>query len=86
MIYHAHDWQNFKVLKYRGMEHKMEWGCWAITEGFIALEKALSQTAGKYCFGDSVTLADLCLVPQVYNANRYELVIILIVISCQVQG
>ena len=28
--------------------------------------------AGRYCVGDEVTLADLCLVPQVYNARRYD--------------
>jgi maleylacetoacetate isomerase len=32
----------------------------------------LRQTAGKYSYGDTVTLADLCLVPQVYNANRFK--------------
>ena len=29
--------------------------------------------AGRYCVGDEVTMADLCLVPQVYSARRYEL-------------
>ena len=27
---------------------------------------------GPYCFGDQVTLADLCLIPQLYNATRWE--------------
>ena len=31
----------------------------------------LSHTAGKYSVGDSITFADLCLVPQVYNAVRF---------------
>lgn len=53
------------------MEQKGEWGRWAINHGFAALEAALSKTAGKYCFGDQVTIADLCLIPQVYNANRF---------------
>lgn len=38
---------------------------------FTALEKRLEQTAGDYCFGDTVTLADICLVPQVYSAERF---------------
>jgi len=32
----------------------------------------VKQTAGKYCIGDTVTLADICLVPQMANARRYE--------------
>eukprot|EP00941_MAST-03F_sp_MAST-3F-sp1_P005465 g5465.t1 len=51
---------------------KMEWGKWVIEFGFTALEAQLKKTSGKYCFGDSVTMADLCLVPQVYNANRFK--------------
>ena len=35
-----------------------------------ALERLLQSTAGKYCVGDEVTQADVCLVPQVYNAYR----------------
>jgi glutathione S-transferase len=31
----------------------------------------LAKTAGKYCFGDEVTLADVFLAPQVYNARRW---------------
>ncbi|KAG5462145.1 MAG: hypothetical protein BJ554DRAFT_5559 [Olpidium bornovanus] len=36
-----------------------------------ALEAQLARTAGRYCFGDSVTQADVCLVPQVYGAKRW---------------
>ena len=31
----------------------------------------LVKTAGKYCFKDQITFADICLVPQVYNALRF---------------
>ena len=31
------------------------------------------KTAGSYCVGDEISIADLALVPQVYNANRYTL-------------
>ena len=36
------------------------------------LEAVLLGTAGKYCVGDTITMADLCLVPQVYNARRFK--------------
>lgn len=38
---------------------------------FSAIERRLAHTAGSYCFGDQVTLADVCLIPQVYNAQRF---------------
>ncbi|KAH6593062.1 hypothetical protein BASA50_007644 [Batrachochytrium salamandrivorans] len=37
----------------------------------LRLEQVLQKTVGKYCFGDDVTLADVCLVPQVFNAKRW---------------
>ncbi|RWS05917.1 maleylacetoacetate isomerase 2-like protein [Dinothrombium tinctorium] len=43
-----------------------------ISDRFRCLETLLKQTSGKYCFGDQITLADLCLVPQVYNAYRFS--------------
>ncbi|CAH0520162.1 unnamed protein product [Peronospora belbahrii] len=50
---------------------KQQWGRYWIERGFQALEVELVKTAGVYCFGDKVTLADLYLQPQVYNANRF---------------
>lgn len=53
---------------------KDEWKKWAdrsISRGFAALESIFAETAGKYCFGDEVTFADACLVPQVTNAHRF---------------
>lgn len=35
------------------------------------LEASLAKTAGRFCVGDDVTMADLCLIPQVYNAKRF---------------
>ncbi|KAK7074268.1 Glutathione S-transferase zeta-1 [Halocaridina rubra] len=64
--------QNLSVLKKIGDEKKMEWAQFHINKGFIALEETLSKSAGKYCVGDEVSLADCCLVPQVYNANRFQ--------------
>lgn len=43
-----------------------------ISEGLTALETMLDHPAtGRFCHGDSVTMADLCLLPQTYNANRW---------------
>jgi maleylpyruvate isomerase len=44
-----------------------------IEQGFAALEAMLgSGHAQRFCYGDRPTLADICLVPQVYNARRYD--------------
>lgn len=43
-----------------------------ISNAFDAYEQRLQQWAGEFSYGDSVTLADVCLVPQVYNALRFE--------------
>lgn len=37
------------------------------------LERLVAGTAGKYCVGDEVSIADVCLVPQMFNARRFEL-------------
>jgi maleylacetoacetate isomerase len=63
--------QNLRILKAVGPERKDEWGRSMIEFGFDALERLMQQTAGKYCVGDSVSIADCCLVPQVYNAHRF---------------
>ncbi|XP_025912943.1 maleylacetoacetate isomerase isoform X4 [Apteryx rowi] len=63
--------QNLSILQRMG-EKKMEWAQQCITSGFQALEQILQHTAGRYCVGDEVSMADLCLVPQVFNAERYK--------------
>lgn len=49
-----------------------EWCRFFINRGFKALEAVLQPIVGKYCFGDQITLADVCLIPQVFNAHRYK--------------
>jgi maleylacetoacetate isomerase len=74
-----HPLNNLRVLQ--RLEHRLglderEIGAWYrhwLNEGFAALEGQLKTTAGRYAFGDAPTLADICLVPQVYNAKRYRL-------------
>lgn len=52
-------------------EQVNHWAKSFIDAGFRALEKRLATRSGKYCYGYAVTLADVCLVPQVYNALRF---------------
>ena len=54
-------------------EQSQQWTEGWIKKGFAATESRLKSTAGKYCFGYTVTLADLCLIPQVYNAKRFNI-------------
>lgn len=46
-------------------------GRW-ITDGFTALETMVARHGAGYAFGETPTLADCCLVPQVYNAERFR--------------
>lgn len=50
------------------------WYAHWVTEGFRSLEGYLAETRlhGAYCCGDGVTMADICLVPQVFNAARFD--------------
>lgn len=68
---------NLRVLNYLQSEYgvdqagKATWARHWIDKAFSGIEKRLQSTAAEYCFGFDVTLADVCLVPQVYNANRF---------------
>jgi maleylacetoacetate isomerase len=72
-----HPVNNLRVLKRLtalGIEQaeRDEWYRHWIREGFDALEALAAPRAGRFLFGDSVTTADICLVPQIYNARRFE--------------
>src|SRR5690606_36114740 len=74
-----HPLNNLRVLKYLTnelgiTEHaKLAWYHHWIAEGFAALEAILAQSpaTGRFCHGDTPTLADVFLVPQVFNAERF---------------
>ncbi len=54
-------------------EAKAKWVRLWSQRGFSAMEQRLQTQAGKYCFDFDVSLADVCLVPQVYAAKRFGL-------------
>ncbi|TAN07250.1 MAG: maleylacetoacetate isomerase [Rhodanobacteraceae bacterium] len=70
---------NLRVLQYlqrelgASDEQKHAWSQHWIKLGFDAIEAVLAarDTPGKFCEGDTPTLADCCLIPQVYNARRF---------------
>jgi maleylpyruvate isomerase len=55
---------------------KTKWHYNWVKQGFDAIEKLLEKSkyrTGPYCCGDHVSIADICLVAQVYDARRYEI-------------
>ncbi len=75
-----HPLNNLRVLYYLmhtlgvSEEAKDAWYRHWIEIGFDGLEATLTREgkAGRFCFGDTPTLADICLVPQVFNAQRFQ--------------
>lgn len=53
-------------------EQVHQWYCTWVARGFGAIERSLASTMGRCCFGDDPTLADVCLIPQVFNAYRFK--------------
>lgn len=74
----VHPLNNLRVLKYltgpleQEEEAKNQWIAHWVGEGFAALESIAADRAGRFLFGDSPTLADICLVPQMFNARRFN--------------
>lgn len=67
--------QNLSVLKYIENEtqsEKKEWAKYWIEQGLKSCEAFLKSRAKLFCFGDKLSLADLFLVPQIYNAKRFK--------------
>ena len=75
-----HPLNNLRVLRYLksplGMDDnaRQVWSQHWIAAGFTAIERTLIERApmGRYCYGDTPTMADCCLIPQVFNALRVE--------------
>ena len=77
-----HPLNNLRVLRYLHAplqieeERRNDWARHWISLGFTAIEHTLARSgalASGYCFGDAPTLADCCLIPQVFNARRISL-------------
>ena len=75
-----HPLNNLRVMQYLEREldapqgKRDQWMQHWMEEGFRAFEALLADhpSTGAYCEGDAPTLADICLVPQVYNARRFD--------------
>lgn len=75
-----HPLQNLRVLKYLtgklgvSEETKTHWIHHWLSEGLTALEADLSRTPtrGRFCFGDTPSMADCALVPQMFSAARFN--------------
>ena len=73
-----HPLNNLRVLKYlsgplgQDEETRNAWYSHWVSEGLAALEAAAAPRAGSFMFGDAPTLADVCLVPQLFNARRFN--------------
>ncbi len=74
-----HPLNNLRVLQYlqRNLkvtdEKKDQWYAHWIQLGMQSLEAQLQQSNGQFCFGEQPTLADCCLIPQIYNAKRFNI-------------
>jgi maleylpyruvate isomerase len=74
-----HPLNNLRVLKYLvkelqvGEEAKNVWYRHWVREGLVAFERQLAQLPPSlYCYGDTPTVADCCLVPQIFNGRRFD--------------
>ncbi len=75
-----HPINNLRVLRYLSDtlkvddEQKNIWIRHWVEQGLAALETTINRSgnAGAFCFGDTPTIADCCLVPQLYNARRFK--------------
>ncbi|MGB0898912.1 MAG: maleylacetoacetate isomerase [Psychrobium sp.] len=74
-----HPLNNLRVIQHLGdiasfeADDKAQWMRHWMATGFSALEKKLVKCAGQYCVGNELSLVDVCLIPQLYNAHRFGL-------------
>jgi maleylpyruvate isomerase len=66
--------QNLSVMQHVKAELGRDEKAWSvhwIARGMDALERSVRESAGRYCVGDRVTFADVCLIPQLYACRRF---------------
>ena len=66
--------QNLSVMVKHSSEQseRVKWSHFWIEKGLQSVEILIEKSSGNFCVGDTLTMADCCLVPQVYNANRFK--------------
>ena len=72
-----HPLNNLRVLQHlkrlgQTQEQIDTWYRHWVADGLAKLEAELKSGSGKFCQGDAPTMADCCLVPQIFNARRYN--------------
>lgn len=71
----VHPLQNLKVLRRVSAltddDTMKDWARTTIEDGLGAFAKLIESEVGPFCFGETPNLADICLIPQVYNARRF---------------
>jgi maleylacetoacetate isomerase len=78
IVCEIHPLNNLRVLQYLRNQLTLDeatvgkWYSHWIAEGFGPLETLVTRHGGHYCYGDSLSIADVCLVPQLYNARRFN--------------
>ena len=72
-----HPVQNLKVMRQLTADFgtdraaNFHWAKRWIARHFVGLERLVAETRGRYAMGDAITLADVAIVPQVFNARRF---------------
>jgi maleylacetoacetate isomerase/maleylpyruvate isomerase len=73
-----HPLNNLRVLRYLTRDLKVaegdkdRWYRHWVETGLEVVERQLAAAPARYCHGDTPTLADCCLVPQIFNAQRFD--------------
>jgi len=74
----VHPLNNLRVMQHLGKsaqfddEDKAQWMAHWMTEGFSALEQRLKHSMDPFCVGKVPSIADICLIAQLYNARRFN--------------